>query len=51
MHGHKDTYKEHAVDVVDIAMFPASIVYVIFGHCNFGAVENRSLSTCEVRMD
>jgi len=35
-----DLRKEHAVDIVDVAVLPATIVDKIFWHGNFGSVEN-----------
>jgi hypothetical protein len=38
-----ELYEEHAVDVVDITMFPSAIVDVGLGHSDFWSVENRRL--------
>jgi hypothetical protein len=35
-----DPRKEHAVDIVNVAVLPATIVDKIFWHSNFGSVEN-----------
>lgn len=37
------TYEEHSVDVVDITMFPATIVNVVLRHRDFGSIENSGL--------
>lgn len=39
------TYKEHSVDIVDVAVLPAAVMDVIPRHTDFGAVENGRLQT------
>lgn len=39
-----ETHVDHAVDVVNIAVFPTSVVDGIFLHCDLGAVEDGGLS-------
>ena len=34
------THKEHAVDVVEVAVLPAAVVDVVFWHRDFGSVEH-----------
>jgi hypothetical protein len=38
-----NAYEEHAVDVMDVAMFPTSVVDIVFGHSNFWTIEDRRL--------
>ena len=33
----------HAIDVVEVAMFPVSVVDIVFRHCCFGNVEDGGL--------
>jgi len=37
------SYEEHAVDVMDVAMFPTSVVDIVFGHSDFWTIKDRRL--------
>jgi hypothetical protein len=45
------TYEKHAVDVMDITMFPATIMDVVLWHGDFGAVEHRRLEGVSIEFD
>ena len=36
---------EHAVDIMDVSMFPSTIMNIVFGHRYFGTVENSGLNS------
>lgn len=39
------TYKEHAVDIMDVSMLPPTIMNIVFGHRYFGTVEHGGLNS------
>ena len=39
----KMTDIEHAVDIMDVSMFPSTMMNIVFGHRYFGTVENSGL--------
>lgn len=41
----KKTDIEHAVDIMDVSMFPSTIVNIVFGHRYFGTIENSRLNS------
>ena len=46
-----DVHKEHAVDVVNISMFPATVMNGILFHRDLWSVENRRLPQKGVKVD
>ena len=36
---------EHAVDIMDVSMFPSTIMNIVFGHRYFGTVKNSRLNS------
>lgn len=44
-----ETYEEHAVDVVYVAVLPSTVMNIVLRHSDFGSVENRRLKGSRVR--
>jgi hypothetical protein len=41
----KITDIEHAVDIMDVSMFPSTIMNIVFGHRYFGTIKNSGLNS------
>ena len=39
----KITDIEHAIDIMDVSMFPSTIMHIVFGHRYFGTVKDSGL--------